>query len=324
MQQPKRIILPNMFDGTTVNAWLFTGDMPTLVDTGMQTDDTWDAMVEQLGSHDLAITDIQKIVITHGHADHMGLAARIAEESGAKVWVPEYLLPWAIDLKNQIDIRAAIYDNSFNSVADEQLFPFESWGSSKLMKVWDPLTEDQVVVFKNDDKIQLGDQTWQTIYTPGHCLNQVVFYHEPSRGLISADMILRSTPVPYLDALPDDPTRRGLTIQPLLDSYERIAQLEVDHVYPGHYDQMGDPTLLINKQVGRLTENIGKVKTWIQEGVSSFPDIINRLYPNRVNDSTFFVVISILDHLMANGEIESKLINEKQAYFPTMASVPVG
>jgi len=186
------------------------------------------------------------------------------------------------------------------------------------MQVWDPIPAEQVVVFKNDDIIQLGNEQWQTIYTPGHCLNQVVFYNHELKGLISADMILRSTPVPYLDALPDDPTRRGLTIGPLLDSYDRISELQIDHVYPGHYDQMGDPTILIEKQVGRLKENIEKVKGWVQEGISSFSDLINRLYPNRVNDSTFFVVISILDHLVANGEIETKVINEKQEYFPVI------
>jgi len=321
MQEPIRIVLPNHFDNTTVNAWLFKGAVNTLVDTGMKSEDSWLALIQQLKDHDLEITEIDKIVITHGHGDHMGLAARISKASGADVWVPEYLYPWAVDLKNQIDNRSRIYDEAFFSNADASLFPYVSWGSDKLMQFWDPLPAEKVKTFKNDDTLQLGDQVWQSIYAPGHCINQVVFYQAEGKQLISADMILRSTPVPYLDARLDDPMTKQKNLKSLFESFERIDALEIHHVYPGHYDQMEDPTNLIAKQVGRIKENIQRCLGWIREGDSTFASIINQLYPNRINDSTFFMAIAILDYLIDEGLIESKKVNDKLEYFPTTETV---
>lgn len=321
MQHPIRIILPNHFDGTTVNAWLLKGQVPTLVDTGMKTEDSWEALLEQLAANDFEIKDLARIVITHGHADHMGLANRIAKASGAKVWVPEYLYPWAVNLPTQLDNRAKVYDHAFYSNADNSLFHFESWDSSRLLQFWDPLVDDQVHVFKNDDVIQIGDQSWQTIYTPGHCLNQVVFYQPEGKQLISADMILRSTPVPYIDCRIDNPTKRGTTLTPLLDSFKRINALEIDHVYPGHFEIMGDPTVLIEKQTNRIRENIQKCLGWVRSGDTTFGALINKLYPNRVNDSTFFMAISILDYLVEQNLIETRMINDKLEYYPTAETV---
>jgi len=321
MQHPIRIILPNHFDGTTVNAWLLKGQFPTLVDTGMKTEDSWEALLEQLAANNFHIKDLERIIITHGHADHMGLAKRISEASGAKVWVPEYLYPWAVDLSTQLDYRAKIYDHAFYSNTDDTLFPFESWDSSRLMEFWDPLTEDQVHVFKNDDVIQMGDHLWRTIYAPGHCINQVVFYQPEGKQLLSADMILRSTPVPYLDAMRDDPTSRGFNMSVLLDSFLRIDALDINHVYPGHFDIMGDPSLLIAKQTNRIKENIDKCLKWVRSGDTSFSTIINKLYPSRVNDSTFFMTISILDYLIEQTLIETKVINDKLEYYPIIETV---
>jgi len=64
MQHPIQIILPNHFDGTTVNAWLLKGAIPTIVDTGMKTEDSWKSLKDQLAANDFDIQDLKRIVIT--------------------------------------------------------------------------------------------------------------------------------------------------------------------------------------------------------------------------------------------------------------------
>jgi len=71
----------------TVNAFLVIGDAVTLVDTGENSPECWEAMTKGLNDNGLTINDIDEIVITHAHVDHMGMARRISDESGAKVMV---------------------------------------------------------------------------------------------------------------------------------------------------------------------------------------------------------------------------------------------
>src|SRR5215211_1521194 len=69
----------------SVNAWLLRGDPVTLVDTGPR-DDTALAELEQgLRREGLRIEDIELVLATHHHIDHIGLAATIQRRSGAVV-----------------------------------------------------------------------------------------------------------------------------------------------------------------------------------------------------------------------------------------------
>jgi glyoxylase-like metal-dependent hydrolase (beta-lactamase superfamily II) len=65
------------------NAYLIRGPRPVLVDTGSKTDLA--ALRRGLAVHGLKPADLALIVLTHGHADHAGLAAELRRQSGAPV-----------------------------------------------------------------------------------------------------------------------------------------------------------------------------------------------------------------------------------------------
>ncbi len=48
----------------------------TVVDGGMT--NHWDGLVQWLGRHDKVWSDIEAIVLTHGHPDHLGITQRVA------------------------------------------------------------------------------------------------------------------------------------------------------------------------------------------------------------------------------------------------------
>lgn len=315
MQHPIQIELPVVFDESTVNSWLFKGSTNTLVDCGMKTDASWDALVAGLDQQGLAISDIHRVIITHGHADHMGAAAKVAEEAGAEIWIPEFLEPWAIDLPRQIEKRSDLYKTAFYSHADDQLFKWIDW-VDKLPLIWDPIAAAKVKVFANDAVLDIGEHQWQTIYTPGHCINQVVFYQKDHKCLLSADMILKMTPVPYFD-LPIDRHIEGRTpvIEQLLESYQKIDDLDIEYIYPGHAGMMGDPTHLIAKQTSRIQDNIQRCTALIREGKDDLSAIMHVLYPKRINDSTFFMVVAILDYLVDHNLVDRALVEGKFKYF---------
>src|SRR5919199_5316637 len=69
----------------SVNAWLLRGDPVTLIDTGPRDDEALAALEHGLRAHGLRIEDVELVLATHHHIDHVGLAATIKRRSGAVV-----------------------------------------------------------------------------------------------------------------------------------------------------------------------------------------------------------------------------------------------
>ena len=67
-----KIILPTPFPVGDVNVYVVKGDVLTLVDTGVQSKESKEALSYQLGQLGLKIKDIEQIILTHHHPDHAG------------------------------------------------------------------------------------------------------------------------------------------------------------------------------------------------------------------------------------------------------------
>lgn len=65
------------------NVWLLKGPQPALIDAGSPGE--LPALEAALAAQGLRVEDLRLIILTHGHADHAGLAARLRARSGAKV-----------------------------------------------------------------------------------------------------------------------------------------------------------------------------------------------------------------------------------------------
>ncbi len=69
-----RIPLPTPFQIGDVNAWLLLGDPLTLVDAGPLMEETEARLEAGLAALGVAVEDLELIVLTHQHDDHVGLA----------------------------------------------------------------------------------------------------------------------------------------------------------------------------------------------------------------------------------------------------------
>src|SRR3954467_13366079 len=86
MDDPIAIPLPLAYVGT-VNAWLLRGEPITLIDTGPREEGALAALEAGLRRQGLRIEDIELVLATHHHLDHVGLAATIQRRAGATVAV---------------------------------------------------------------------------------------------------------------------------------------------------------------------------------------------------------------------------------------------
>src|ERR1700738_5446224 len=81
-----RLELPMPFEVKHVNVYLLRdGDAFTLIDTGLQTDESRQALNQKLAEMKVRVERINRILITHIHPDHFGLAGELRERSGAEL-----------------------------------------------------------------------------------------------------------------------------------------------------------------------------------------------------------------------------------------------
>src|SRR5438105_434174 len=86
----EKLVVPTPFPVGPINIYLIVEDPLTLVDTGPKTDEALAAVRDQLGKLGFSTKDIKRIILTHTHEDHCGLAGILQRESGARVYVHEW------------------------------------------------------------------------------------------------------------------------------------------------------------------------------------------------------------------------------------------
>lgn len=306
--EPIRIELPTVFEAMTVNSWLFMDPEPTLVDCGEKTEASWAALNKALSTHGLNVGDIKKVVVTHGHLDHMGMANKIVEHSDAVVFMNDYLFDWAIDLKTMLDGRTkAIMDVMKPNLPPSEHQKYFGFGYEVLSPLWDEIPKNRIKTFPIDSSLNIGGSSWDVIYTPGHCVNQTCFHNPENGHFLSADMLLKMIPIPIIDAGIGPPFTRTKSLLMQLASYQKIAQLNITKVFPGHFDSFESADQLIALHIQKIRTRTAKCLELYKGGMTKVLDLAHAIYPGRVNQATLFMVVGFLDILFEEGEIDYEI-----------------
>ena len=149
--------------------------------------------------------EVEAILITHCHFDHVGAVAPIARETGAPVYCPEIEVPILADLM---------------SFTMPGFGPYESYDA------------DEVV--KGGEALELAGLTLDVLFTPGHSPGHVTYAVRDEEAIFSGDVLFQGS-VGRVDLPGGDGPTLIRSIQALLDS-----QPAETTVYPGH---MGVTTL---------------------------------------------------------------------------------
>ena len=200
-----------------------------LVDCGWNTDDAHFALDEQLKEAGSELKDIQTLVLTHAHPDHCGLSGRLKEETGCTIWMHEaeagflqsrYVEPE--ELLKHMDEWAARHGVP---VADR---PDIERGSMPMRFFVSTFEPDKMA--KGGEKLEVGDYSFEIIWTPGHSPGHICLYDEQKQLLLTGDHVLPTiTPNVSLH-----PQQRPNPLQDYLDSIEKVAKLKVKQVLPAH------------------------------------------------------------------------------------------
>ncbi len=293
----ERIGVPTPFTVGPVNAYLIRDDPVTLVDCGPLTPEAWDALLRGLRRAGVPPGRIERLVLTHPHHDHAGLARRVREASGCPV------LAHPVDRERLLDAPGAweaiagfLVEVCRRAGVPPGLREALEQTMEGLRQYTEPL--DGVEPLGEGDVLEGAGGPWQVLHTPGHARGALCLWHPSSGTLVSGDTL-----IPHISSNailePGADRFREHTLPQYLAALGRIRALGSRRVLPGHGDPMGPPDALIDERLAfhrarcreilsRVEGGAGPVKPW---------DIARELFRGADPGYVFLAVSEVVGHL---------------------------
>lgn len=308
-----KIELPIPFPLKTTNVFFVDESPRTLVDTGIKTEASFEALKKGLETIGLSLNSIERILITHGHIDHYGQAKRLSSLSGA----PIYIHP-----KEYGRIRSILHLLGFlksvllrngtpETLANEAIRYMES-----AQKMADSL--DEAFFLDDGDLIPFRSMTWRTIHCPGHSPGLVCFYWSERQILFTGDHLLKEvTPNPILNVPESTPPLRYPSLKEYLTSLEKVERLDISLLLPGHGEEIKDVKGLIQKILAHHQKRMDLICSILSKGEKTPFEIAMDLFPGLPPFEVFLGIseaVGHLDILREKGTIRMKEKEGKDYY----------
>jgi glyoxylase-like metal-dependent hydrolase (beta-lactamase superfamily II) len=247
-----RMPLPFALDH--INLWLMEDELEgepawTLVDCGIG-DDATRGLWERILASRVAGRPVKRLIITHHHPDHVGLASWLVERTGAPMWMPqaEYLAAHAMREGSAgygFDRVVAMFER--NGLAGEKLALMQQRRSNYRTRV--PEFPSDYRRLMDGDAHRIGGRSWRIIMGYGHAPEHAALYCEQLGVLISGDMVLPRIST-NVSVWANEPEGNPLAL--FLDSLSRYAELPATTlVLPSH----GLPFRGLRERVAQLKEH---------------------------------------------------------------------
>lgn len=243
-----RMSMPMALDH--INLWLLDdGDAWTVVDTGLNIDTTRQAW-EQVFEHHLQGRPVRRVICTHMHPDHIGLADWLCRRWGAPLLMTqgEYLSARLVSAGMEPTDTAGLAEHfRVHGAPPEHLQALGERGNFYKRMV--PTVPSTFQRLEDGQQLRIGTSDWQVIVGGGHCPEHASLWCAEHRVLISGDLLLPRIST-NVSVYPIEPEADALGRY--LRSLERFDALDVaTRVLPSH----GLPFSGVQGRVRQLREH---------------------------------------------------------------------
>jgi glyoxylase-like metal-dependent hydrolase (beta-lactamase superfamily II) len=292
------LTLPTPFPVGPVNAYLAEGEPLTLIDTGPKDDATRAALEAALQAHGHRLEDIQRLILTHHHVDHVGLAGEITARSGAEVLTHPYNLPWLSDYTAERERHAPFFRAVYTDggVPEDIVRLMDASGEN--MGRWsDPVPAARPLV--EGDTLWMDGANWKVFHTPGHAGGLICLWEPFTRTLQANDHFIRDiSSNPVLEPPPTMNGPRPRRLVEYLKHMQRMAALEPVVALPGHGEPVTDVPGLVRQRLAFHQRRAQKIYQTLAEQPLTLWELTRPIFPRLRHGMDYFLGLSeILGHL---------------------------
>lgn len=269
----------------------------TLIDTAMGTNEAFITLDQGLRSIGAEWTEVKRIVVSHLHPDHTGLAPRLRELSKAPVLMNRQdaiLLdqvtggPGKAEELRGVLLRGGVDWNLADAVTATY---------TKIAGAFPRFQPDQ---FLNDgERLSSRIGPWRVIITPGHAPGHLCLYNSDRKLLFSGDQVIEDI-TPHIGWLPGRDS-----LAEFLESLDRLSQLEVETILPSHGPPFTGLKPWIERTVRHHEDRCRQLEGLLAGGPQTVAELVAAVWrrPLRPLDYQlgFTEILSHLEYLAARG-----------------------
>jgi glyoxylase-like metal-dependent hydrolase (beta-lactamase superfamily II) len=297
-----RMAIPTPFMVGRVNCYLIEDDPLTLVDTGPNSGKALDCLERELAGHGRRIEDLERIVITHQHLDHMGLLGVLAPRSGAEVVTLGLLAPVLEDFSAEAErddelaealmLRHGITRDVVTALRAVSR-SFRGWGGSATV----------TRRLADGEPLEFAGRTLRALHRPGHSPSDTVFLDEADGTLLAGDHLL-----PHISSNPlisrqlggksgEPGDGRPRALLTYIASLRETREMELSQVLPGHGDPFSGHAELIDERFALHERRASKIHGLISQEPMTAHEIAHALWGNVAVTQAFLTLSEVLGHV---------------------------
>ena len=293
--------LPVPFPLKFIASYLIEGEGGwTVIDPGFDyppAREVWESEQARMGL-DLE-RDVARIIVTHLHPDHIGLARWLEGLSGAPVLM----------LEDEISNARHVWDPARGSekfvryMMSHGMDPETAGATAETTRLGIRLPE-RLVPLRPDDRIELGGSEARVIHTPGHSDFHFVLHDERRRLLFAGDHLL-------LNITPNIGIWTYTAPRPLeryLDSIKGLRGLDADLVFPGHGPLFHDLDGRIGELVLHHEERLSVMHGTLAGGPATAFEVARQVFPDELSDHqlrfALAETVAHLEYLVGDGRAD--------------------
>ena len=304
-----QIKLPVPFPLGFVAAYMVEGPQGwTLIDAGYDyrpAREAWKAGSAAAGL-DLS-RDVERLIITHFHPDHLGAARWLQQVSGAPVFMMDREIPFARRLWGSPDagpfVELLVRNGMPQGMAEKGAAAMRS--GLALPETLSPLSAGE--------KLQLGAGVARVLHAPGHADHQLVLHDEDRRILFAADHLMLGI-TPNVGLWPETEPR---PLACYLGSLASMRGLDVDLVLPGHGPVFRDLAGRIDEITDHHAERLETMHATLGAGPKTPYEVSRIVFSGTLSvyQRCFALAETLahLDHLALEGR--ARAIGDEAVYY---------
>lgn len=291
------IPVPTPFAVGRINCYLLEGDPLTLIDAGPRSERSLQVLKSGVEAAGYRLEDIELIVATHQHVDHIGQISTIAESSQANVAAIDISVArlaefsWGSEQEDQLAVDLMVRYGVPEDIANmlkEVTAGFRDLGA--------PVIVNQP--FAAGESIVMGSREFETFHRPGHSPSDTVFWDQDRQLMFGGDHLLSHISSNPLISKPlDGSPGRTRSLINYRRSLLATAAMPVEIMLSGHGLAITEHSELIGKRLASQDRRTEKIYGLVAEGHGSPHGIANQIWGDIALTQAYLTLSEVIGHL---------------------------